>query len=134
MKYDLSTDIDKEIFKARVNQLYKKGAKVEITEKKPKRSVTSNALMWAWLNCIAMETGNDSQDLHEFFKGKFLGTKEIEINGEKVEVKPSTAKLDSKMFSLYLEELKHFASEELGVYLPTREDAVFNEFYFKYGG
>ncbi len=132
MKYDLSTPMDKERFKQRVNQLYKKGAKVELTEPKKKRSIDANALMWVWLNCIALETGNTPEDMHEAFKGMFLQSKIITLGDKKETVKASTAKLDSKEFSEYLTKLKHFSSEELGVYLPSREEVLFDEFYFKY--
>jgi len=133
MKYNLNNPMDKERFKARCNQLYKKGGVVELNKPKKKRSVDANALMWVYLNFIALETGNDSQDLHEAFKGMFLQSKTIDLGDRQETVKASTAKLDSQEFSLYLEKVKIFAADELGVYLPSREDALFDEFYMQYG-
>ena len=39
---------------------------------KSKRSLSQNAYYWVYLEVIAKETGNMSDDLHYFFKSKLL--------------------------------------------------------------
>jgi hypothetical protein len=53
MTYDLNNILDKERFKRRVNQLYKAGEVVELTAKKPKRSLPQNAYLHLILGWFA---------------------------------------------------------------------------------
>ena len=52
MKYDLTNDRDKEKFKARVNQLFERGAYVELTDKS-NRSKKQNAYLHVILSAFA---------------------------------------------------------------------------------
>lgn len=78
---------------------------ISIKTSRPKRSVAQNNFYWLYLGIISKETGNDMEDLHEFFKGKFLGGEIIEIFGEKVRRKGSTTNLSINDFSEYIDKI-----------------------------
>jgi len=99
---------------------------IKITQKRGKRSIDQNALYWMWLTCIEQETGNERNDLHEYFKRYILGAKEELIFGKKV-VK-STTILNTAEFTQYLEKIQQFANVELSITLPNPEDLKFEQF------
>jgi hypothetical protein len=131
MKLDLSKEIDIQRFQIRGRQLIKNGAKITLVQYKNVRSVSQNAMYWAILNCIASETGNTSDDMHEFFKQEFLKAKTVKLGLTGRAVYPSTKNLDTKEFTDYMDKVRHFASEELGIFIPSVEDKLWSEFYFK---
>jgi len=100
---------------------------------KKRRSVDQNALYWLWLKCIADETGNEENWLHEYFKETYLFRGYFEMGGKMYTCNTSTTRLNTSGFTEYLEKIKIFASSELGIILPLPEDLHFNEFYEKYG-
>ena len=105
---------------------------VLIRKAKSKRSVDQNALYWAWIAVVEVETGNDKDALHEFFKHKFLINQRVLVFGEQVEKRPSTTKLNTKEFSEYMEKIRAFCATELAITLLTPDDMLFNEFINSY--
>lgn len=87
-------------------QKFKDGEDVtlEIHNRKPKRTEAQNRYYWgAYLPLIAEETGEKDLDrLHELFKGKFLTQGVVEVLGEKVRMKKSTAALSKVEFCEYI--------------------------------
>lgn len=83
------------------------GREVVLTLKQKKyvRSLKANALYWVYLTSIASETGHTPDELHEFFKAKFLPPRFETIYNEEVELSPSTALLDTAEFSQYMERI-----------------------------
>jgi len=132
MKLDLSKPLDVERFRLRAKTLIEKKSKIELTEHRNKRSVKQNSLYWMWLTCIQDESGNDKNDLHKFFAGKFLGVIEVETFGVKSLKPKSTPDNDTKEFTNYLDKIKHFASEELSIYLPLPGMQGYEDFIFMY--
>ena len=98
---------------------------VSIKLHRTKRSSEANNLYWAWIGIIAQETGNDREVCHKFFAKKFLGYDVREFGSEKIAVVHSTASLDTKEFSDYMNEVAAFASSELGIVLPTPGDKLY---------
>lgn len=92
---------------------------------KKKRSLSQNSLYWLWLNetvkIVSQETGNDSDDLHEFFKRKFLAPTVIEINGETVQ-KWTTTKLTTQEMTDFINKVYAWVTGELGILLPLPEE------------
>lgn len=99
---------------------------VTVEPYRKKRSLNQNALMWKWLNEVAGHvrdhTGMDSDDIHEFFKQKFLPSRIIEIAGETVEHR-TTTKLTTAEMSEYMDAIYRFCTSELGLLLPLPEEA-----------
>jgi hypothetical protein len=54
---------------------------------------------------IASETGDNINDLHEFFKRKILPPRFTEVMGEKVKLPASTTDLSKVDFGEYMEQI-----------------------------
>lgn len=90
---------------------------VTIEEYDPKRSTQANRRYWLVIGAIAKETGNDKDEVHEFFKQKFLGERVVEIAGERATVRPSTTRLKKHEFNDYMEKVEAWGIEHAGVWL-----------------
>jgi len=84
---------------------------VSVKPFKATRSQNQNRLYWAMLGDVARETGHSTDELHELFKGKFLGHKESMVLGEKVDFVPSTTKLTTIEMSEYVERIVAFLAQ-----------------------
>ncbi len=104
----------------------------ELSKRRKIRTVNQNRLERLWLACIADETGNDSNDLHDIFKKKWITPKEI-INfwGEK-DLIYSTRDLNTIQFKEFLDKIQIFSHSELGIELPIPKDKNWDAFYETY--
>lgn len=96
-----------------------------------KRSISQNALMWMWFNCIAHETGQNKTDIYDYYRMLFL-TREVIINGKEVSVSSGTSSLDTRQFTEFLNNIQSDAASEFGIRLPTPEDMYWEEFQNEY--
>ena len=96
-----------------------------------KRSISQNALMWMWFNCIAHETGQNKTDIYDYYRMLFL-TREVVINGKEVSVSSGTSSLDTRQFTEFLNNIQSDAASEFGIRLPTPEDMYWEEFQNEY--
>jgi hypothetical protein len=101
---------------------------VKVTCKRGKRSIDQNRLMWMWLTCIEQETGQDKDEVHDFFKNKYLGNVKCLMFGETFDKRITTTRLDTAQFKQYLDKIQIFASTELGIRLPDPSDLEFERF------
>lgn len=88
------------------------------------RSLSQNALYWVYLEKIAQETGADAEeDLHPFFKSKFLPKRIGKFKGKTMEhefsYEGSTTKLSKAEFSEYMSKIERLT----GILIPTKEEA-----------
>ena len=94
---------------------------VEITIKKPynQRSKNQNAYYHAVVvEILAEELGHRrKEEMHEILRGKFLG-RTMEIAGQIIHYAPSTSDLSTVDFEKYLAEIREWASEDLGIWIP----------------
>jgi hypothetical protein len=104
---------------------------VEVKQKRSTRSLPQNRLMWLWLTCLEVETGNDRNDLHEYFKERFLPAEERKVF-DSVILTRSTSGLNTAQMKDYLDKIQIFASTELGISLPDPESQRWEEFYSFY--
>ena len=96
-----------------LEQFNGKQVTLEVLEKKSKRSDEQNKYYWLYLGIISDETGHTVDELHNYFKGKFL-TKEIkEILGEKTRITKSTTTLSKGQFCEYLLDISTVTQVEL---------------------
>lgn len=130
MLFDLSNILDRERFKRRSNELYKKGCVVELTEKKPPRTLRQNSYLHLLIGWYAMETGNTIGYVkREYFKRLcnkeiFTRTKQDEYVGE-VEVLRSTKECDTADLTLAIERFRTWSVAECGIYLPSPDEREF---------
>lgn len=87
-----------------------------------KRTTSQNSIVHLWFGIIASETGNDADDVKEALKAKFLPARFVEIDGEMIEVRRSTAKLNTTEMAEFCNRMQAWAASELGIQLPTRDD------------
>lgn len=100
------SDHHKSLFLKFVAQFEGKSVWLSLTEKKNRRSAQQHAYYWLYLTIIAEHTGHDKDDLHEYFKGKYLSTGIVEIFGQKVRKKRSTTNLTVGQFCEYLMKIE----------------------------
>lgn len=87
---------------------------------KPKRSNQQNRFYWLYLHIIEVETGNNADDMHEYFKRTLLSPRFISVkdkNGKEIEVKipGSTTKQNKIEMGEYLDKI----SAKTGVPIPN---------------
>lgn len=95
---------------------------ITIEDYSPRRSLQQNRRYWLWVNMVAKHVGHEPDEIHEMMKEKFLGTRVIEIAGERAQVSPSTRKLKVKDFREYVDKCEEWAIEKLGVWLDAPGD------------
>ena len=98
---------------------------ITIEPYKKRRSLSQNALMWKWLEKVVAHvhetTGQDKEDIHEFFKRQFLTPKVTEVFGVTVKTW-STKDLNTAEMSEYLDKIYAWVTTELGLLLPVPQD------------
>jgi hypothetical protein len=110
---------------ARFSQWLKEreGKRIRIEQLISSRTTLQNNYYWLYLGVIERETGNNANDLHEYFKRKFLVPefKKVVIKGKPVEYKcpKSTTKLNKIEFGDYLDKI----CSETDVPLPDPVEA-----------
>lgn len=93
----------------------------EKREKEFLRTEAQNRYYHKLLDIICSDTGDIHLELHDKFKAKFLG-KPYVLDDKEYIIVPSTTSLNSKNFGEYLEKIFAYASEELGIVLPSPSD------------
>jgi hypothetical protein len=90
-----------------------------------KRTISQNKYLWGVIyETISESTGHTHEEIHEFCKKKFLGTKIIEINGEQQEVLRSTTEIPKdQWFEIYIDPIRTWAASDLGIYVPDPNEA-----------
>ena len=132
MKRKIETELDREMVIAQIKRLdLVKKYIVDITRKYIRRTISQSNLYWLWLTCIEFETGNDRNDLHDYFKHKYLMPEVIKIFDEE-QIRYSTKHLNTLQFKTYLDKIQVFTSTELGIHLPDPDDYRWEEFYSFY--
>lgn len=94
-----------------------------------KRSISQNRLMWLWFTCIAMETGQSKESIHDYYCHKFLSHEVANpATGEIIFVAGHTSCLNTEAFTQFLNLVQADAATELGITLPSPDDINFDEF------
>lgn len=96
---------------------------VELRKHRDRRTTDQNKYYWWIMNFVSAETGHTPDDLHEFYKHKFLAPK-IEILGETSFGYVTSTKLDTKEFTDYIEQIRQFM-QDFGIYIPQANEIEF---------
>lgn len=125
MQYDLSNELQRKSFSARVEHLLGKGAVCELTEK-TFRTKGQNNYLHLLLGVVAMATGNTLEDVkREYFKA--LVNPDIFIHrktdrmGNTIVVYRSSADVSKEEMSTAIDRFKRWGAEN-GIYLPDPGD------------
>lgn len=97
------------------------GKSLRIEEMKHTRSMSQNKLYWLFLEVIERETGNNSEDLHEYFKRVLLKPKWIKVLENDIRIPGSTTELTKVEFSEYMEKISALTE------IPIPDTEKYNE-------
>lgn len=129
MIYDTSNPLDKANFMLRAKKLAESGKVIELTEKKPKRSLPQNKYLHVLLAYFGTQTGNTLAWVKQQYYKKlvnpdlFIREKEDKYLGN-IKVLRSSADLDTSEFSLSIERFRNWAAQEVGIYIPSADEAI----------
>ena len=132
--YDLNTDIDRERYRRRAEALLTKRAVVELSEHKPKRSLSQNNYLHLLLGEFAMQTGNKIEYVkREYFKREcnaelFVRSEVDKLTKKEVAVLRSSRDLDTGEMTTAIERFRNWAAEVAGIDLPDAEDRAWLDF------
>lgn len=129
MIYDTSNPLDKANFLLRANKLAASGKVIELTEKKPRRSLPQNKYLHVLLAYFGTQTGNTLEWVKQQYYKKlvnpdlFIREKEDKYLG-KIKVLRSSADLDTSEFSLSIERFRNWAAQEASIYIPSSDEVI----------
>lgn len=95
--------------------------RIVIESVKHQRSLPQNRLLWLWLTLLEEETGNNKEDLKDFFASIFL-RQEVEAFGKTRTIVRGTSSLSVEEMTRFLEQMALWCVENLGITLPSPED------------
>ena len=128
MLYDISNELQAENFKKRCNLLFKKKCVVDLTEKKPQRTLRQNSYLHAALGYFGVQFGYRIEEVKEwYFKETcnpdlFVRKVHDVITGTDRRVLRSSADLDTEQMTLAIERFRNWAADVAGVYIPSPEE------------
>lgn len=129
MIYDTSNPLDKANFLLRAKKLAESGKIIEMSEKKPRRSLPQNKYLHVILAYFGTQTGNTLEWVKQQYYKKlvnpdlFIREKEDKYLG-KIKVLRSSADLDTSEFSLSIERFRNWAAQEANIYIPSSDEAI----------
>lgn len=129
MIYNTSNPLDKANFLLRTKKLAESGKIVELTEKKPRRSLPQNKYLHVILAYFGAQTGNTLEWVKQQYYKKlvnpdlFIREKEDKYLG-RIKVLRSSADLDTSEFSLSIERFRNWAAQEADIYIPSADEAI----------
>ena len=129
MIYNLSSPLDKANFLLRAKKLAESGVIVDLTEKKPRRSLPQNKYLHVILAYFGTQTGNTLEWVKQQYYKKlvnpdlFIREKEDKYLG-RIKVLRSSADLDTAEMSLSINRFRNWSAQEAGVYIPAADEAI----------
>jgi hypothetical protein len=124
MKLNLSNTYDKERAKTRLKVLIDKGAKIELTEIKGKRTIRQNSYLHVCISLFAIEFGYTLDEAKTLLKRQCEFMK-YSKNGQLFLKR--TREMDTKELTEFIEWIRNYSSQQ-GLYLPTSEEYLLHRF------
>ena len=124
MKLNLSNTYDKERAKTRLKVLIDKGAKIELTEIKGKRTIRQNSYLHVCISLFAIEFGYTLDEAKTLLKRQCEFMK-YSKNGQLFLKR--TRDMDTKELTEFIEWIRNYSSQQ-GLYLPTSEEYLLHRF------
>ncbi|MBD5237731.1 MAG: hypothetical protein HDS62_09455 [Bacteroidales bacterium] len=128
MLYDLSIDLQAENFKKRCNALFKKRCVVDLTERRPQRTLRQNAYLHAALSYFGLQFGYKAEEVKQWYFKElcnpelFVRTISDRLTGQERKVLRSSADLDTEQMTLAIERFRDWAANVAGVYIPSPDE------------
>lgn len=125
MKFKLSESLEVTKARQRFEFLIEKGANIELKEIRKPRSLNQNAYLHVCISLFAISEGYSLEEAKTLLKR--LCPNMVYRKGEHLFLK-STAKMDSKELTIFVEWIRNFCAKELGYYIPDPDEYLFNKF------
>lgn len=128
--YNLSNPFHRETFNARTARLLDKNAVVELTERKPRRSLRQNAYLHVALAYFSSRSGYTISEVKEwFFKEEcnaelFVREKVDNLTGKKRKYLRSSTELDTAEMTMAIERFRNWAAQTADIYIASPDDPV----------
>lgn len=128
MTYDLSNPLHAESFKKRCNSLFLKRCVVELTERKPQRTLSQNAYLHAILGFFGLQNGYTIEEVKRWFfketcnRELFVIEKYDKINNITRKSLRSSASLTTEEMTLAIERFRNWAAQVADLYIPTPDE------------
>ena len=125
MLYDLTSEMQRKSFLARIDNLIEKGAVVEMTEK-AFRSPNQNRYLHLLIGVVAIETGNTLEDAKKWYFKETCNPDLFHVQhrdkmGNCIDHIRSTAELTKEEMSTAIDRFKRWGAEN-GIYMPNPDD------------
>lgn len=126
MIYDNSNPLVKEQFLLRAHKLADAGKMVDMTEKKPQRTLKQNSYLWLLLGYWATQTGYTKDEAESIYKSvnSDIYYEDKEIGGEEVTYIRHTYELDTAEMTRTIEKFRNWSAmnDAFPVYLPAPDE------------
>jgi hypothetical protein len=100
-----------------------------LRQPKSKRSLQQNAAYWGIvIEILSNHTGFDKDSMHDALKVKFASKIDPDTG---LTITESTAKMDTKRFIEYYEQIQRWAAEFLGCYIPNPNEIDYQDGDFR---
>ena len=110
----------KEIFKYIKNFKEEDIIILDIKKQAKDRTIQQNKWYWKCINIIADDLGYTEDETHYYFKQMFLkGFRYNKFTKKEEPFIGSTTKLNTKQFTIYIEQVRRFAIQELNISTPS---------------
>lgn len=127
MIYNTKNDHELKKMKTRAKALIKKGAVVDLTEKKPKRTIDQNSYVHVLFGLYGIENGFTLVEVKNLVKN-YCPFMKYEKKGEKFPL--STSQLDVEQMTRFIEWFRTWSAQK-GCYLPTPDEYRGEAGYFE---
>lgn len=127
--FDTSNPLDKANFLLRAKKLAESGKIIELTEKKPRRTLSQNSYLHVTIAYFASQYGCTTEWVKQrYFKQLvnpelFVREKDDEFLG-RVKYLRSSADLDVSEMSLAIDRWRNWCSMEASIYIPSADEAI----------
>lgn len=123
MLYNTSNSLEREQFLLRATRLADSGKIVDMTEKKPQRSLKQNSYLWLMLSYWATQTGYTKDEAEAIYKevNSDIYFEEKEVCGQNLRYIRHTYELDTAEMTRTIEKFRNWSvmNEAYPVYIPA---------------
>ena len=123
MKYDLTKKLEQNKALVKLEYLINKGAAIDITEKRLKRTIPQNAYIHVCINIFAIDKGYTSREAKTVLKRE---CQFMYYEKDNTMFLKSIADLDTKELSDFIEFVITFSGIE-GIYIMSSEEYLINQ-------
>jgi hypothetical protein len=113
---------DQDAFRSAMRAFKRGRVTVRVEVDRGRRSSQANRYYRLILGIISEDTGHDPDELHEYFKHKFMEPQTVHVFGEPVEM--VTTVTGSDKFTAYVDRIRRFALMDLGISTPEPDPAL----------